>query len=113
MAFPFICFSPVPVVLCTRCWTKVRLAIIQAIMIDMVAELSIPNLNYLSVHLDNHLPSPSDANNSLSVEGMSAVNSIPFVCTYPLIIVRVHNGVFTLSQWYPPEGIAEPKAPIQ
>ncbi len=78
MAYPFTCLPPVAVVLCTRCRAKVCLSIIQAVMIDMVAELFIPNLNYLPMHLDNHLPA-FDTNDSLSIECVSSVNSVPFV----------------------------------
>ncbi len=41
-----------------------------------------------------------------SIKGASTLAGIPFVFAQALVIVRVHDGVFTLCKRYPAKGVA-------
>ena len=43
---------------------------------------------------------------SAGIKGFATLFGIPFVFVQTLVIFRVHDGVFTLSERYQPKGVA-------
>ena len=84
-------------VLRRRAYSQVALAIVQDIMIDMVANHTGGDFENLAMH-KNHPPVVS----SLGVVLPLFPAEAPFVLRKSLVIVDIHNGELSLSQRYQP-----------
>ena len=69
-------------------------------------------VHYFTVHLNMDMLFV-DANCSSGIEGISALDGIPFVLIQSLEIIRIDNGVFALCKRYPAESVAVAETAIK
>ena len=94
-------------------WAEIGLAIVEAIVIDMIDERIIGDLAYFAVHIEAAFLALCGDNRANRVAGQAASGGKPFVFGKPKEVVRIDEGVFALGQQYPAERIAVPEPPIQ
>ena len=82
-------------------------------MVDMVREHAIRCVENFPVHPDNFVFFRfALINNPDGIKCSRTFLAMPFIFAEPIIIFRVHYGIFTLGEWYSPEGIAVAEATI-
>ncbi len=87
---------------------KIRLSIVQTVIIYMVHHQMVGSVHYYSVHENRtYLRSISFASMAFCVEGGAVFCSEPFITAETIVIDRVNNGEFSPCQRYPAERIAE------
>ena len=105
--YPVVAVLPV----CGR--SQVRFAIIEAFMVDMIDVKMVGRVENLAVHL-NMLPLVfSQMNPPDGIIGVFALICVPFVFVQALEILRIDDGVFALSERYPPKGVAVAQPTVQ
>ncbi len=95
------------------CGAEIRLAIVEAVAVDVVAEHTIRNINEKIVHLE--ILSWCVLSVCQRVDGIAsswAFLDVPFVLHQPVVIFGVNYGEFSFCQWYFSESIAEADSPI-
>ena len=71
---------PVEDILCACCGPEVGFSIVETIMVDMVEDKAVWRLDYFVVHLDvEPFAACADSGVSAGIEGVFALDSIPFV----------------------------------
>lgn len=104
---------PVPDVLRVRCGSQVRLSIVQAVMVDVVAEHTGGNIDEKTVHLEIFsLFLFSVRQRVYGVPGARAFLGVPFVGPQPVVIFGIDDGEFSARQRDFPESVAVPYPPI-
>jgi len=104
---------PVPDVLRVRCRPQVRLSIVQAVMVDVVAEHAGGNIDEKTVHLEIFsLLLFSVRQRVYGVPGARAFLGVPFVGPQPVVIFGIDDGEFSTRQRDFPESVAVPQTPI-
>ncbi len=97
---------PVVAVLPVCGGSQVRFAIIVAVMVDMIDEKMAGRIENLTVHLDMFPLLFTEIDAPTGIKGVFALNSVPFVLVQSLEIFRIDEGVLSLCQRYPAEGVA-------
>ena len=104
---------PVPDVLRVRCRPEVRLSIVQAVMVDVVAEHAGGNIDEKIVHLEIFsLFLFSVRQRVHGVPCARAFLGVPLVCPQPVVIFGIDDGEFTARQRDFPESVAVTYPPI-
>ena len=85
---------------------EVRIAIIEAVMVDVIDEKMIGRVENLAVHLDMFPLFITDMNPADGIIRVFGLVGVPFVFAQPLEIFRVDDGVLSLCQRYPAESVA-------
>ena len=100
---------PVPDVLRVRCGSQVCLSIVQAVMVDVVAEHAGGNIDEKTVHLEIFsLFLFSVRQRVYGVPGARAFLGVPFVGPQPVVIFGIDDGEFSARQRDFPESVAVP-----
>ena len=104
---------PVPDVLRVRCRPEVRLSIVQAVMVDVVAEHAGGNIDEKTVHLEIFsLFLFSVRQRVYRVPGARAFLGVPFVGPQPVVIFGIDDREFSTRKRDFPESVAVPDPPI-
>jgi len=97
---------PVVGVLAASRRAEVCFAIIQAVMVDMIDEKMVGRVDNLAVHfhmlplVETHMNPPD------GIIGVFGLIGVPFVLVQSREILRIDDGVLSLCQRYPAEGVA-------
>ena len=106
--------SSVPRILTPRCQPQIHLSVIQSVMIDMVAGLSIGSIDNLSMHPHDLLLTPLHRPSlSGSVKRPLPRLRQPLVFCKVIEILRIDDGELTACQWNSPVGITITQPPIR
>ena len=81
-------------------------------MINVVHYEMARRVEYFTVHTDRNILF-ADAFFSVGVEGPCILGGVPFVFIQSLEILRIDDGILSLSELYPPEGVAVAAPPVQ
>ena len=85
--------------------SEVRFAIIEAVMVDMIDEKVVRRVDNLSVHLDMLPLVETHMNPPDGIPGVFGLIGVPFVFIQSPEIFRIDDGVLSLCQRYPAEGV--------
>ena len=106
--------SGVAVVLGAGGRADIGLAIVQAVMIDVVRHHAGRDLYYLAVHVNGNAgPFCAERGVALGVKGVAVLGDVPLVLVQSLVVIGIHDGEFALGQAYPAKGVAVAKPTIE
>lgn len=106
-------FSSVPDILGVCCGPQVRLAIVQAVVIDMVAEHPVRDVDNKVVHLNIFSGCVFAVGQRVNgVPCVRALVGVPFVLHQALVISRIDDGILALRQRDFPIGVAAAQTTI-
>jgi hypothetical protein len=77
----------------------------------MIDKPIIVNFEHLAVHVEP-IPFTPFENRMNRIKGRTASGCVPFAFVEPGIIIRIDDGVLTLGQRYPAEGVPVAQAPV-
>jgi len=86
---------------------EVGLAIVPAVMIDVVDKQVVRHVDYFAVH--RYVQPLFQFRRPLTSYGVIRTlpwGGVPFVFADAFVVVRVNDGVFALREWYPAESVA-------
>ena len=107
-------FAPVPDVLVGRCRAQIRLAVVQAVMVDVVAAHAVRDIDNQVVHIG--VSSRLFFAVGQGADGVPCVHTflcVPFIPAQAFIIFRVDDGEFPPCQRDFSKGIAVADSPVQ
>jgi len=105
--------SPVPDVLCVRGGSEVGLAIVEAVMVDVVAKHAGRDLDHEMVHLEVLAFFLLAVGQRVDgVPGVRALLGVPFDPVEPVVVLGIDDGELAPGQRDAPESVAVPRPAI-